>query len=100
MSQIPRLVKIAKDPLYKRVLSHSFKYYNRMATTTFCLTSITNGISIFINNKKSASFKEHPDIVTIALLTKSVYYGLLWPSFYYTAVTSPRNAFVLFSGFE
>jgi hypothetical protein len=97
MSQIPQLVKLVKDPLYKRIISHPFKYYSRMTGTTFCLVSITNGISIITDDQRRTYFQEHPDMMSMALLSKSAYYGVLWPAFYFTAVTSPRNAFVLLS---
>jgi len=97
MSQLPQLVKIVKDPLYKRIISHPFKYYARMTGTTFCLVSITNGISVMIDDQRRSGFYQHPDFVSMAILSKSAYYGLLWPAFYFTAITSPRNAFVILS---
>jgi hypothetical protein len=100
MSQIPQLVKIVKDPLYKRILSHPFKYYTRMSGTTFCLVGITNTFSMFKKDTLKSSFKEHPEMMAMAILSKSAYYGVIWPAFYYTAITSPRNAFVILSSME
>jgi len=96
----PIQVQIVKGPLYKRILNHPFKYYSRMMGTTFCLVTATNAGSVFVDNDKKTFLKEHPEVTALALFTKSAYFGVLWPAFYFTAIMNPRNAFVLWSSME
>ena len=98
--QQPLAVKIVKDPLFKRILSHPFKYYSRMMGTTFCVVSATNSVSLITDSDRRTFTKEHPEATAMSLVTKSAYFGLLWPAFYFTAITNPRGAFVLWSSME
>jgi hypothetical protein len=93
-------VKIIPDPLYQRFRKHPFKAYTWMAGTTFCLVAGTNAISLFTDVEKMEWAALHPEGTAMALFTKSTYFGFLWPAWYFIAVTSPRNAFVLWSSYD
>lgn len=97
---LPMQVQIVKGPLFNRIIKDPFKYYKRVMGFTFCLTTATNTTSIFFDKEKRTFLREHPEITAMALTTKSVYYGILWPAFYLTLVSSPRNALCLWSGVD
>ncbi|XWV26403.1 putative orfan [Tupanvirus soda lake] len=98
-------VRIVKDPIYKRIIRHPFKFYGRAAGFTFCLVGATNltttlfGIGDSDGSKKKF-FKEHPQLYFSTLATKSAFFSLIWPSFYVTAIQSPKEAFVLGGGID
>ena len=87
-------------PLHKRIIAHPFRYYGKMMGITFCLVSATNISTSVLYPKRLDALTVHPDAFAFCVLLKSTYYGLLWPAFYVTAITSPKNAFVLWSGIE
>jgi hypothetical protein len=96
----PVQVEIVRPPFYKRILSNPFRYYAKMMGMTFCLVTMTNIASVIFYENRRRALVEHPDIFSVSLFSKSVYYGFLWPSFYITALTNPRNAFVMWGGVE
>jgi len=98
--QQPLQVQIVKGPLYKRILANPFKYYARMMGITFCTVSVTNVLSIPFDEERRKFTREHPEATAMSLFTKSAYFGILWPAFWFTVITSPRNAFVLWSSME
>ncbi len=98
-------IKIIKDPLFQRIIKHPFKYYSRAAGFTFCLTSLTNLTTtlLCINDPKrqrKAYLINYPQAYFMSLLFKSAYFGILWPSFYFTAVQNPSDVFILGAGIE
>ncbi|AUL78185.3 putative ORFan [Tupanvirus deep ocean] len=98
-------VRIVKDPIYKRMMRHPFKFYGRAAGFTFCFVNVTNLATTLLgigdsDGKKKAFFKEHPQLYFTALATKSAVFSLIWPSFYITALQSPKEAFVLGGGID
>jgi hypothetical protein len=107
MSQPPQPitnVRIMKDSLFKKIMCNPFKYYYRAGGWTFCLVAASNlfttlsGIGRTVSdddNMISSSFlTEHPQLCYMGILSKSVYFGLLWPTFYLAAMTNPKSAFV------
>lgn len=83
-----------REVAYK-VLSNPFKYYRRAAGATFCLTALTNtGTALFDENRRTF-LTTHPQIFFTGVLFKSAQFGLIFPAFYATALTSPRQAFYL-----
>ena len=93
-------VKIIKDHLFKRVITRPFKYYGRAGGFTFGLVALTNLLtSIFDPDRRQFLF-QYPQIYCMGLVSKSAYFGLLWPSFYITAVKYPKSAFIYGSGLE
>ena len=93
-------VRIYRDCLYKRVFTRPLKYYGRMGGFTFGLVFLTNILTTFFDNDRRQFMTEHPQMYFGGLLFKGGYFGILWPSFYFTAVTNPRSAFVYGAGLE
>ena len=93
-------VEIVKKPFLKRVLSHPFRYYGRAGGFTFCLVAATNLFSTMFDDNRRQFFFEHPQLYTFGLVTKSAQFGILWPSFYVTALQDPYGAFVLGASIE
>ena len=99
------LVRIDKGPFYKKFLTNPFKYYRRAGTMTFCLVAASNFFTTLMRISDSDGSRrqfltEHPQLYFMALLGKSTYFGILWPSFYAEACSKPRNAFVLGAAVE
>ena len=94
-----RLIMSQSASLGRRILAHPFRYYTRAMGTTFCLTGTINGLSMTLTPDRREFMAQHPEMIATALLTKSAYYGALWPAFYLLLATHPTNACVLFSGF-
>lgn len=93
-------VEIIKPALHKRILSSPFKYYGKMMGFTFCGVSVTNIFTALFDRDRRQALIEHPDIFSGSLFMKSTYYAILWPAFYITALTSPKNAFIMWGGVE
>ncbi|QKF94724.1 hypothetical protein QKU48_gp1266 [Fadolivirus algeromassiliense] len=93
-------VELLKPPFYKRVISNPFKYYAKMMGLTFCLVTASNIVTVPFFKDRREALVEHPDIFAVSLVSKSAYYGFLWPSFYITALTNPKNVFVMWGGIE
>ena len=98
-------VRIVKDPFFRRLIRHPFKYYGRTAGFTFCLVSVSNFTTTLMgigdnDGKKRKLLTDFPQVYFMGLLAKSSYFGLLWPSFYFTAIKNPDEAFVLGAGIE
>jgi len=91
-------VRIIKDPLYKRVISHPFRYYWRAGGLTFCVVAASNMLTTLFDSDRRSFLFEHPQMYFMGLLGKSSYFGLIWPSFYFTAIKSPYSAFVYGGG--
>lgn len=92
-----------KAPLYKRILSHPFKYYLRGSNITFGIVMTGNIIASLANYGQTDEWKpkkimvENPQLYTIGLLTKCMYFGILWPSFYLTMLQDPKRVFVMWN---
>ena len=99
-SDKPIKVQIDKGPLWKRIISHPFRYYGRMMGITFCLVNFTNLITSLFDKDRQLALYEHPEMFGYSLLAKSAYFGLIWPQFYLTAIMYPKNAFILGGGLE
>ncbi len=93
-------IKILKKPLFKRIISRPLKYYFRMSSITFGLCSLANLVSCVVDRGRSDLMIEHPEITIMSIFTKSCYYGLLWPAFYFGSVITPKNTLMIYSGFE
>lgn len=94
------IIEKATKPLYKRVLSHPFRYYTRAAGFTFCLVSGTNlGTTLFDDGRRKF-LHQFPQLYFFGLLYKSSFFGLVWPAFYITAVRDWREAFIYGGGLE
>jgi len=99
--------KIVKDPLLKRIIKSPFKYYFKAASVTFGLVATTNLFTTLIPFKTSnvkfnnlhddrrKLLKSYPQIYFITLLTKSAYFGLIWPACYFTLFTNPKDVMLL-----
>jgi len=96
--QTPISVKIVKEHLFKRIISHPFRYYWRAGGFTFCFVTLTNTYTSLINQKMRADMFEYPQLFSIALLGKSTYFGLLWPSCYMTLMNPKRYREILYLG--
>jgi hypothetical protein len=79
----------------KSLFDYFLQIYTKMMTVTFLLVIATNFLSLEFNKDRSLMFMEHPEFGVISLFLKSVYFGILWPALYITALTNPHNAFVL-----
>lgn len=88
-----------RDVCYK-VLSNPFKYYTRAAGATFCLTALTNTFTAFFDGDRRNFISSHPQIFFTGVLFKSAQFGLIFPAFYATALTNPRQAFFLGGSIE
>ena len=91
-------VRIVKDPFARRLIRHPFKFYGRAAGFTFCLVSVTNLCTSLFDGTRRQFLLEHPQLYFTGLVAKSSYFGVVWPAFYFTAATNPRDAFVLGGG--
>ena len=87
---------------FKRVITNPLRYYTRMSGITFCLVGLGNlGTTLADYNGNHHEFSskkllaEEPQFYFGLLTLKSVYFGLIWPAFYLTALKNPNNAFIL-----
>jgi len=93
-------VKIVKDHLLKRIISRPFKYYMRGGGLTFAVVALTNFFTTWFDPDRRQFMAEHPQMYCMGLLSKSGYFGVLWPSFYMTAYQDPYSAFIYGGGVE
>jgi len=91
-------VSFAKEPLYKRLIKRPFRSYTRVSGIAFGVVFVTNAVTSMFDGDRCDFAMAHPDIFSTALLTKSAFFGVLWPSFLITAWVSPPNAFILGTG--
>ena len=84
--------------LFKNILRNPFRYNLKMMGVTFCIVSITNAVSLFFNKSNLEFAKQHSEVTAIAIVSKSAYYGMIWPAFYYGAIKNPSNVFGLWYG--
>ena len=93
--QPPIKVEIVKGPLWSRALKNPFRYYGRMMGFTFCTVFATNTFTTLLVPEGREAVSWHPEITTMALVTKSCYYGVLWPAFYFNLIFHPKNVLIL-----
>jgi len=93
-------VQIVKDPLWRRIIRNPFKFYCRAGGITFCAVAATNFATSLFDTERMDFLLMHPQLFFTGLLFKSTQFGLIWPSFYMTAVTNPRAAFILGGGIQ
>ena len=87
-------VRLVKDPLHKRILARPFRYYARMGGATFCLVMATNFATTLANPERRAKhLVAHPQLFWWGLSTKSAFFAAVWPAWYLTALSAPRDAF-------
>ncbi len=96
----PLVIKMQKNPLLQRIIARPFKYYFRMGGITFGFTLFGNLITTIFDKDRRTAIKKSPDLYTTGVLTKSLYFGLLWPSFYFKLFTRPREVMYFGAGME
>ena len=96
----PLLIKLQKDPIVQRAISHPFKTYGRIGSITFGLTFVSNCISAILSKECREVMVESPGWISVTLLAKSAFYGILWPSFYIGLLTRPKNVLCLERTFD
>lgn len=82
-------------PLWKRIIGRPFHYYFRMGSITFGLTFFGNLLTTFFDENRSEFMRNHSQFYIAAIFIKSCYFGIVWPSFYLTALNSPQSVFVV-----
>lgn len=81
------------------------KGYSKISAFTFCVVAVTNISTTLLHydfshskcyrdNNRINILKYKPYIYSKFLLEKCIYNSILWPKFYWTAINSPRDAFV------
>lgn len=93
---------MSKYQFLKKILFNPFYYYWRMGGFTFSMVSFTNLSTTLLGIGNSSEYcrsllKNNPDVYFAGLLAKSIYYGVIWPSFYITIFQKPNHAFILAS---
>lgn len=87
--------------IFNKITMNPFNYYKKVAGFTFCTVALTNYLStIKSSSENNDLFSNNPGILTTSLFAKSAYYAVFWPFFYITAITKPRNAFILYSSYN
>lgn len=89
-----------KKRWYQKASERPFRTYFRIGGFTFGLTMVTNFITSLFDLDRLEVLTTHPDIFCFSLLTKSCYFGLIWPSFYIKALVKPGDVFFLYGGIE
>lgn len=100
-SNKPMQIEIVNTvPFWKKVMMRPFRSYARMGSLTFGLTFIGNFVTTLFDTQRRNFMTEHSQFYTTALLSKSCYFGVLWPSFYLTSLTNPKSVFIIGHGLE
>lgn len=89
-------IKIIESEWYKR----PFRTYTRIGGGVFGVVLLGNLASTLYLDHKRTKAQTHPDLFALGLLGKSIWYGVVWPSFVITSLTSPRNVFIFGESFE
>jgi len=84
----------------KRWYQRPFRSYFRVGGATFGLCLGANTVTSLFDQNRRELVAAHPDIFAWSVLSKSCYFGLVWPSFYLKSILRPREAFYLFGGIE
>lgn len=79
----------------RRIIANPFKTYFKMSGITFGLVAVSNFATALFDSDRRKFLIEHSQIFSSALLTKSCYFGALWPAFYITAVHDPKDVLIL-----
>lgn len=70
-----------------------------MAGFTFCFVMASNATTaLFSKNRKTIT--QNPEFSTFSLVLKGAYFGVLWPAFYFGAVTNPSSVFCLWNSLD
>lgn len=85
-------------PMWKKIVKNPFRSYAKIGGFTFGLTLIGNFVTTLFDSQQRNMMLGHSQIFTATLLTKSLYFSVLWPSFYLTALVNPKSVFVLGHG--
>lgn len=68
--------------------------YAKVASFTFGLVGIANLSTTLYKEEQRQRFFKHPELYSVGILTKSIYFGALWPAFYINAFFTPKDAFL------
>ncbi len=74
--------------------------YVKVASFTFGVVGATNLTTTVYREESRKKMVRHPEFYSIGILTKSLYFGFLWPAFYITAALRPKNAFLFGEGMK
>jgi hypothetical protein len=89
-----------KKSWYKKAAERPFKTYFKIGGVTFGLCLVSNFITSLFDSDRREIMISHSDVFCISLLSKSCYFGLIWPSFYIKALAKPGEVFMLYGGLE
>jgi hypothetical protein len=85
---------------FQKIMQNPFRYYRRAFGFTFCLSAVTNTLTAVFDKQRRDFLVDHPQVFFTGVLFKSVQFGLIFPAFYATALTHPKQAFYLGGGIE
>lgn len=74
--------------------------YFRVASFATGFTFITNYLVGFFNKRPPISPTQDSQSFAIANITKSMYFGLIWPSILFVILKKPKDYFVLGGSFD
>ena len=89
---------IDNQSMLQKIIRNPFKSYFKIGSFTFGLTFVSNFLTTVIYNDQLEFLKQNPQIFTTGVLTKSCYFGILWPSFYINTIKNPNDTMVLGNG--
>lgn len=84
--------------IFQHVIRRPFRSYFKMASITFGLCFTGNLTTSLLDSERLEMMTSCPDIFSSILLIKCFQFGLIWPSFYIKALTSPREVFYIGGG--
>jgi hypothetical protein len=88
-------VVIQRPSLKDQIIAHPFRFYSKVGGVTFGLVATTNLATTMINPSRRDLMIQYPDVFAWSLLTKSCYFGVIWPSYYIKLLTKPRSVLLL-----
>ena len=98
-SEAPQQVEqVHGRPTWAKIRSHPLLWYRRFGSYTFGACFLCNAATAPFVEQTRDLFAEHPQLMSAALLCKSLYFAVVWPSFLPCALLAPAKTLQLGGG--
>lgn len=87
---------VESGSFFRKVCRNPVRFYVRCGFVTFGICFASNFASGFMP-ENSQYMIEHPQLFTMGVLMKSIFFGTIWPAFYLTGFFNPKET-LMFMG--